>query len=118
MEQNKNINTHFLSLVVSLAGATWQALGKVPSPMTNKIEKNIQSAKVSIDMLEMVKEKTKGNLSSEEQKLLDNTVADLQLNYVEEVKIEETAKKDSASENKKTEVKEEKKEGKKEEKED
>ena len=71
----------------------------------HKMEKNLQGAKMSIDMLEMIKEKTEGNLTGEEQKVLDNTVADLQLNYVDEVKIEASKPKEAAVEKKQTEDK-------------
>ncbi len=82
MEQ-KNISPHFVSLVTSISYAAWQGLGKIPSPITSKIEKNLESVKISIDMLEMIKEKTKGNLSGEEEKFLTTTISDLQLNYVD-----------------------------------
>lgn len=68
-----------------LASACWQQLGKVPSPVSNKIEKDTASAKVTIDILEMLRDKTKGNLSPDEEKMLGNTIADLQINYADEV---------------------------------
>jgi hypothetical protein len=51
-----------------------------------KIEKNTIQAKESIDMLEMLKEKTKGNISPELSRLLDQFLTDLRLNYVDEQK--------------------------------
>jgi hypothetical protein len=56
------------------------------NPIIQKIEKNSIQAKESIDMLEMVKEKTKGNISPELSRLLDQFLTDLRLNYVDELK--------------------------------
>lgn len=81
----KNINHHFMSIVLMLASACWQQLGKIPNPVNGKVEVDIEHAQVTIDILEMLKEKTKGNLTPEEDKLIANTVADLQLNYVDEL---------------------------------
>jgi hypothetical protein len=103
MEQ-KNISPHFISLLTSISYAAWQGLGKIPNPMTSKIEKNLESVKISIDMLEMIKEKTKGNLSGEEEKFLTTTISDLQLNYVEVSKEKLEEQKDT----KKEELKKEK----------
>jgi hypothetical protein len=60
-----------------------QHLGKTLSPVTNKIEKNLPAAQSSIDMLDMLEAKTKGNLSEQEAKLLKSVLAELKLNYVE-----------------------------------
>lgn len=81
----------FLSLVMSLATAAWAQLGKVPNPATQKIEKDVEQARVSIEFLRMIQEKTEGNLSVKEQELLDNTVADLELNFADEVRKAEAA---------------------------
>lgn len=74
-----------MSIVLMLASACWQQLGKVPNPLSGKIEKDITHANMTIELLQMLREKTKGNLTSEEDKLLSNTLADLQLNYADEV---------------------------------
>ena len=58
-----------------------QGLGKLMNPVSQKIEKNTIQAKESIDMLEMLKEKTKGNISPELSRLLDQFLTDLRLNY-------------------------------------
>lgn len=58
-------------------------LGKVVNPVTNKSEVNIEHAKYTIDMLEMLLEKTKGNLSDYENKFLNEVIRELKLNYVE-----------------------------------
>ena len=74
----------FLALVMSLATAAWSQLGKIPHPVSQKIERDLEQAKVSIDFLRMLLEKTQGNLQPKERELLTNTVADLELNFVDE----------------------------------
>jgi hypothetical protein len=81
----------FLSLVMSLATAAWSQLGKVANPVSQKIEKDIDQARISIEFLRMLQEKTEGNLSVKEQELIDNTVADLELNFADEVRKSENA---------------------------
>ncbi len=81
----------FLSLVMSLATAAWSQLGKVPNPATQKIDKDVDQARMTIEFLRMLQEKTEGNLTSKEQELLDNMVSDLELNFADEVRKTETA---------------------------
>ena len=73
----------FQGLVISLAAATMQHLGKTLNPATNKIEKNLQAAQATIDMLDMLAAKTQGNLDAAEAKLLKHILAELKMNYVE-----------------------------------
>jgi hypothetical protein len=79
---------YFLALITSLASTCWMQLGKVPNPISNKIEKDLQNAKFTIDILRTLKEKTKGNLTEEEERLLISVITDLELNYVDEIKKE------------------------------
>jgi len=74
----------FLALVMSLTTAAWAQLGKMPHPQSQKIEKDLEQAKMSIDFLQMLLEKTQGNLKPKEHELLSTTVADLQMNYADE----------------------------------
>lgn len=83
--QPGEVDLRFLTLVMSLATAAWSQLGKIPHPSTQKIEKDIEQAHMSIDFLRMLLEKTKGNLKPKENELLANTVADLEMNFAEEV---------------------------------
>ena len=69
-----------------------QYMGKIKNPMSDKIEKDLQQAQFSIDIIEMLKDKTKGNLSDDEQKLLENVLGQLKLNYVDEVNKEKSEK--------------------------
>jgi hypothetical protein len=89
MATEENISTgdadyRLLALVMSLATAAWSQLGKIPHPVTQKIERDIDQAKISIDFLRMLLEKTEGNLQPKEEELLRNTVTDLELNFADE----------------------------------
>jgi len=78
-------NYHFIALVFSLASAAWAQLGKVPHPTTGKIERNLAQAKDTIDMLAMLHEKTAGQLTDKEKELIENSLAELELNFSDEV---------------------------------
>ncbi len=83
--------TEFVELLHFLHILCWQALGKVSNPASGKPEKNLQFAKRLIDILEVLQLKTKGNLECEEEKILDNILTDLRLNYVDELKKEKSS---------------------------
>src|SRR4051812_21921409 len=80
------VDLRFLTLVMSLATAAWSQLGKIPHPTTQKIEKDLDQAAMSIDFLRMLLDKTKGNLKPKESELLTNTVTDLEMNFADEAK--------------------------------
>jgi hypothetical protein len=88
-EQAKNIDIHFFQLVFSLQSAAMLQLGKVASPVSGEVERDIAMAKTTIDLLGMIQKKTEGNLSSEEKSLLDRSLYELQMNYVDETKKDE-----------------------------
>jgi hypothetical protein len=73
----------FAHLVITLATSTMQHLGKMLNPMTNKAEVNLDAAQATIDMLDMLEAKTRGNLGPDEAKMLKDTLTSLKLNYVE-----------------------------------
>lgn len=70
----------------------WQALGKIPSPVSGKTEINIEAARNTIEILTLLKEKTRGNLEAGEEKLLSAVLANLQVNFAS-VKESEAQKK-------------------------
>jgi|WetSurMetagenome_2_1015567.scaffolds.fasta_scaffold1318241_2 hypothetical protein len=74
----------FMQLVLMFHSLTMQQLGKVKNPMTDTIERNLAGAQSSIEMLDMLKEKTKGNLKLEEDRFLQQLVKEAKLNYVDE----------------------------------
>ena len=72
---------HILLMLQTLA---LQQLGKIVNPMTSKVERDLQQARITIDMLGMLQRKTAGNLEENEKRLLDTVVLELQMNYVDE----------------------------------
>lgn len=85
MSENISKEQLFMGLVYSLTQSAFIALGKLPDPMSGKIEKNLDQASQTIDLLAALKEKTAGNLEEQEEHFLDRTISDLRLNYVDEV---------------------------------
>lgn len=79
-------DVQFYGLVMSLQSAVMQQLGKQISPFSGKTERNLEAARQSIDLLEMLQRKTSGNLSPEEERFLSHVLYDLRLNYVDESK--------------------------------
>ena len=98
MAEEPRLNMLFMSIVLSLSQAAMQHMGKITNPLTGKIDRNLEQAKVTVDMMEMLKEKTKGNLVKDEEKLIGETLATLQLNYVDEAKKGEKEKKEEKQE--------------------
>lgn len=78
-----NLEMHFAQVIQIFFQAGMQGLGKMPNPVTNSIEINLEQAKSSIDLLGMLKEKTKGNLSNNETQMLEMALSQLRLNYVD-----------------------------------
>ncbi|MDZ7378161.1 MAG: DUF1844 domain-containing protein [candidate division KSB1 bacterium] len=74
----------FMNLVMMFHTAAMQHMGRLKNPLTDKIERDLLQAQMSIDMLDMLKAKTKGNLSDEETRFLDRVISELKLNYVDE----------------------------------
>jgi hypothetical protein len=62
------------------------ALGQVPNPVTNKNEQDLTQAKFLIDTIGMLKEKTRGNLSTDETNLLENLLYELRMVYISKQK--------------------------------
>lgn len=79
-EPDFNFFVTTLSLQASIA------LGQVPHPVTNKNEEDLRQAKFLIDTLGMLKEKTKGNLSTDETNLLENLLYELRTAYLSKQK--------------------------------
>ena len=74
----------FYTFVLSLGSSVLIHLGDAPHPETGKpAERNLALAQQSIEILAMLQQKTRGNLSPEEDKLLDQLLMDLKLRYVE-----------------------------------
>lgn len=74
----------FMQLLYIFHSSAMVALGKLKNPATDKIERNMEQARQSISMLEMIKEKTQGNLSPDLTRILDGFLTELRLNFVDE----------------------------------
>ena len=78
---------HILAgLVFSLQAAAMQQMGKIQNPMTGEIDKDLDQAKGTIDILDMLKTKCRTDTPPELLRMIDGAVMDLQLNYTDEVK--------------------------------
>lgn len=82
----KNVPADFGSFVVSLGTNCMIHLGHIPHPETQKTARDLSSAKHTIDLLQMLRKKTEGNLVDEEKKLVDTLIHDLKSAYVQETK--------------------------------
>ncbi|MEO5929236.1 MAG: DUF1844 domain-containing protein [Candidatus Kapaibacterium sp.] len=75
----------FASMVMMFSSQAMMAMGKLANPMTGKVDRELQGAQFMIDLLAMIEERTSGNLTDEESRMLTTTLRDLRLNYVTEV---------------------------------
>ena len=75
---------NFATFVVSLNASALLHLGAIEDPNTGQTDKNLPMAKQTIDILNMLQEKTSGNLSTEEENMLKNILYDLRIMYVKE----------------------------------
>jgi hypothetical protein len=76
----------FSTFILSLSTSALVHLGELPDPITNKKEINLQLAKQTISIIEMLKDKTKGNLTSDEESLIDSVLYDVRLKYLSQAK--------------------------------
>jgi len=98
-----NHNILFMQLIIQNQQIAMMAMGKIKNPVTDKIDRNLDHAKIYIDTLDMLLARTKGNLSEYEEKFLTETLKDLKLNYVDEMGKDKN--KSESVEEKTTEVK-------------
>ena len=75
-----------LQLVLGLQQAAMVALGKLMNPVTGKIERNLEAARNTIDTLGAIEARTRGNLESDEQRVLKQVLTELRMNYLDELK--------------------------------
>ena len=76
----------FSTFVISLSTQALMHLGEIASPLSGKVEIDIPVAKQMIDILGVLREKTRGNLNSGEERLMEDILFDLRMKYVEAVK--------------------------------
>jgi hypothetical protein len=82
----------FATFVVSLSHSVLLHLGVAPHPETNTFERSLPLAKQTIDLLAVLEEKTKGNLTGDEERLLTQVLFDLRMRFVEVQKKAEAKK--------------------------
>ena len=94
MEKNDQL---FMQLLYMFHTSAMQGLGKMADP-NGKVNRNLEYVSQTIDLMEMLKDKTKGNISEDIEEVLDGMLSELRLNYVdektkpEEKKVEEKPK--------------------------
>ena len=96
-ESEKKGEFYFVQLVITFQAAAMQQMGKLQNPITKKVERNLDQARFSIDVLEMLQDKTKNNLTENEQKFLEHTLYELRMNYLDEVKKDQQKKEEKDS---------------------
>lgn len=83
-------------IILMFQAASLQQMGKLKNPVTDKVERDLNQAQISIDILDVLHRKMKGNLSTDEERLFTQVLQELRLNYVDEA-----AKSQSATEEQK-----------------
>jgi hypothetical protein len=79
-------NIDFATFVVSLSHSALMHLGHAPHPETQCVETHLPLAKQTIDLLALLEQKTKGNLTGEEERLLGQVLYELRMKYLERSK--------------------------------
>ena len=82
-QESRQPKMDFPRLVLSLTTTAMLQMGLVPDPVSQKVEKNLPAARQTIDILEILKDKTQGNLKPDETRLLDRCLHDLKMSFVE-----------------------------------
>lgn len=86
IQKNTNLGEmtqRFIEFVMMQSQHAALFLGQIANPQTGEASVNLEAAKMFIDQLEMIREKTRGNLTSEESKIIENALANLQLTFIE-----------------------------------
>lgn len=77
---------NFSTFVISLSTQALMHLGEIANPLSGKVEVDVPLAKQTIDILGVLKDKTRGNLNASEDRLMEDILFDLRMKYVEAVK--------------------------------
>src|SRR4030066_2109240 len=73
---------YFPTFILSLSTSALLQLGEIPAPQAKETNRSLELARHTIDFINMLKDKTKGNLTDEEARLIDNILYDLRVRYV------------------------------------
>jgi hypothetical protein len=84
MPDNVRDELLFMQLVAMFQYAAMQQMGKLPSPVSGRIGRDLEQAKASIAMVEMLRNRTEGNRSAGETEFLDKVLFELRMNFVDE----------------------------------
>jgi len=79
----KGIDGYLFRLIATFEAAAMQQMGKVANPLTGDVEMSLDGAREAIEMLDMLKRKTSGNLNGDEERLLEHVLYQLRMNYVD-----------------------------------
>jgi len=101
MEKNDQL---FMQLLYMFHTSAMQGLGKIADP-TGQMNRNLEYVNQTIDLMDMLKEKTKGNISPEIEKVLEGMLSELKLNYVDEQAKPKEEPQEEAPQKKKQKVK-------------
>ena len=82
-QDSRESKMDFPTLVLSLTTTAMLQMGLVPDPVSQKVEKNLPAARQTIEILEILKDKTQGNLKPDEARLLDRCLHDLKMSFVQ-----------------------------------
>ncbi|MCH2389678.1 MAG: DUF1844 domain-containing protein [Nitrospinales bacterium] len=85
-KETESFQIDFSTFIMSLTSSAFYHLGDMPDPSTGKKEVNLPAVQQTIDMLIMLREKTKGNLKEDEEKLIEQLIYELQVKYVAKTK--------------------------------
>ena len=85
-KETEPFQVDFSTFIMSLTSSAFYHLGDMPDPSTGKKEVNLPAVQQTIDMLIMLREKTKGNLKEDEEKLVEQLIYELQVKYVAKTK--------------------------------
>ncbi len=83
LKSDEKLEATFSLLIMSIASNAIMALGLSPDPATGKYEKDKNLARFNIDLLLILRDKTKGNLKAEESDLIEHILQDLQMKFVQ-----------------------------------
>ena len=98
MDENKDkFDPLLLNLILTFHSTAMQSMGKLKNPVTDKVERDLGQAELSIDMLDMLKKKTDGNLSEEESEFIVRTLNELKMNFMDEKMKDEKAPQEEES---------------------
>jgi hypothetical protein len=82
-DETAGVDAHFFRLVATFEAAAMQQLGKIANPLTGEVEIHLDAAREAIDMLDMMRRKTEGNLDGDEQRLLEHVLYQLRMNFLD-----------------------------------